>query len=450
MNKPVASRKVVVDTVPKLKRLCRKMMDLSEFAFDTETNDLRVNGDNSNFLCVGMSISWGASDCYYIPLNHRREEDIDRNIPSKKFKKYMQEVFDREDVTIVGHNLKFDLHVLKRMGIVMKTRSIYDTMLASWICDENIPKGLKENSERVFGYNQSHFAEVTDSVPKEIKKEFGLKANSRATFDLVLIDEGYPYAIDDAFYTWELYLYYMDKVEEENMGDILSKHMFPFLITLFNMEERGVVVDVDKLDGMKEDMQKDLDNLMYDMTEIVGVEFNANSSKQLGELLFGYQPEIPYYKSLDKYRKGDDKEREKIKKDYNKKVEEQENSILMKKSFHFKPRSVTQKGAPQTNSATLWSLSHLSFKNKRKNEGVEFCKMLMDYKVLEKLKTAFVDGISEMIYDDGKVHCNFNQVGADSGRLSCSKPNLDFNVVGHYTVMCNSKFRENGEALLVA
>ena len=66
----------------------------------------------------------------------------------------------------------------------------------------------------------------------------------------------------------------------------------------------------------------------------------------------------------------------------------------------------------------------MKYKNKRKQEGVEMCKAIAEYSKLEKLKTAFVDGILEQLYEDGKAHPSFNQIGTDSGRLSCSKPNL--------------------------
>lgn len=74
----------------------------------------------------------------------------------------------------------------------------------------------------VFGIDQTHFKEVTNDVPNSIKKEFGYKASQKVTFDLVLIDDGSPYAIDDSFYTWHLYLYYMDRLEEEKMDKIFT------------------------------------------------------------------------------------------------------------------------------------------------------------------------------------------------------------------------------------
>lgn len=66
----------------------------------------------------------------------------------------------------------------------------------------------------------------------------------------------------------------------------------------------------------------------------------------------------------------------------------------------------------------------MTYKSKRKQQGVELCKLLLDYKKLSKLKSAFIDGLLEQLYDDGKAHPSFNIIGTDSGRISCSNPNL--------------------------
>ena len=394
-KRPEIKEYEIIDSVSALKRLSLRMRNVKEFAFDTETNTLRVAGDSDEFICVCITISWGAYNNYYIPIGHRREEDIDRNLNPADVVRYLQPVFDREDVLVIGHNLKFDLHVLTRIGFTFKREmKMYDTMLAVWLCDENSSKGLKENSVRFFDYQQDHFLDIINDVPKEVKKSFGLKASSKATFDLVLIEDGFSYALEDSFLTWNLYLLCLDRVENEGMTDILEKHMIPFLGTLYRMEERGVVIDTDMLATMKVDMEEDLDNLLYDLTELLGAEFNPNSSVHLGKILFDYTKDNA---------KGE---------------------VLSLPSFSFPVISTTGTGAPQTNAHTLWVLSNKTYKTKRKNEGVEFCKKLMEYKQLMKLKSAFVDGLSEQVYADGKVHCSFNQVGADSGRLSCSNPNL--------------------------
>ena len=217
---PEIRQYVIVDTHMKLYHLAQRLMAVNEFAFDTETNTLRVYGKNKNFRLVGMSISWGDNDNYYIPVNHRRTEDIDRNIPEDMLRDFLKIPFERRDIRIIGHNLKFDLHVIKRIGIEPKTTDFFDTMLASWLCDENTPNGLKENSMEKLKLKQTHFADVTTTVPKEVKLEFGLKASNKATFDLVLIDDGAPYALADSFNTWKLYIGYLDLLVEEKMDKI--------------------------------------------------------------------------------------------------------------------------------------------------------------------------------------------------------------------------------------
>ena len=400
---PVMKRKKVIDTISQLMKLARRMSTIDEFAFDTETNTLRVNGPNKEFICVGISISWSDYDNYYIPLHHRREEDIHRNIKESKLRKYLSPIFAREDIRIIGQNLKFDLHVLARLGIHIRTKDVFDTMIAFWLCDENTPNGLKENTEMNFGIPQTHFVDVTNNVPKEVKKSFGYKATQKVTFDLVLIDEGSPYAIDDSFYTWNHYLVMLDRLEEEGMSKIYFNHYAKFLLTLFHMEERGAVIDQDYLTVMNTEIDEDADRLLYEMKDIAGVDFNPGSSQQLGELLFAYVPP----KKLEKEP------------DY------AETSVLMQNTFGLKIISTTDSGAPQSNFATLHKISKMEFKkNKRKQEGVEFCKKLMEYKKLAKLRDAFITGMPDHIYDDGRVHPNFNIIGADSGRISCSSPNL--------------------------
>ena len=201
----------IITDEERLEWLSDVMMDIPEFAFDTETNTLDVLGPNKNFKCVGISISWGENYNYYIPVGHIREEDIDNQIDLDIVVDYLKPVFERTDVIIIGHNLKFDMHVMKRIGIEIKTTDLFDTMLASWLCNENTPNGLKDNSLEKMGLKQTHFAEATATVPNEVKKQFGFKANSRVTFDLVLIEDGAPYAIADAFYTYCLYLGFTDR-----------------------------------------------------------------------------------------------------------------------------------------------------------------------------------------------------------------------------------------------
>lgn len=403
----------IVDTISALKKLARKMEHIEEFAFDTETNTLRVFGPNKDFSCVCITISWGEYDNYYIPMGHRRYEDFDRNLPAKKVRKYLGPIFERPSIRLIGQNIKFDLHVLARIGIHPTTTDIWDTMILSWLCDENTPNGLKENSAMKLGLDQTHFSEVTDTVPNEVKKEFGLKASNKATYDLVLIDDGAPYALDDSYLTWELYLGYINLVDQEKMTKIYLRSYQPFLQCLFKMEERGVTVDTNRLAEMSVEIDKDMEDLEYRMFELAGVEFNPNSSQHLAELFFGYIKPDP----VDK--KGNPKRDNK-----GNLVKAKVNWNIVEASFNFRVSSTTDAGAPSTSADTFWYISQMTFKNKHKQRGVEVAKLLTEYKKLSKLRSAFIDGLKTQVYDDGKAHPSFNIIGTDSGRISCSEPNL--------------------------
>ena len=134
-KKPAIKHYVIVDNIKKLRKLAAQLENLEEWAFDTETNTLKVYGYNKDFKCVGISISWGDYNNYYIPLGHIREEDWDRQLSLKQVVRYLRRPFEREDVRLIGHNIKFDMHVMARIGINIKTQDLYDTMIASWLCD---------------------------------------------------------------------------------------------------------------------------------------------------------------------------------------------------------------------------------------------------------------------------------------------------------------------------
>lgn len=430
LKQPRMKKYVIVDSLKKLKSLATKLSTIDEWSFDTETNTTEVVGENSKFKCVGISMSWGLYDNYYIPLTHVREEDAHRQLDTKLVVKYLKPQFERTDIRLVGRNIKFDMHVFARIGIWIKTLDLWDGMVVDWLCNENLPKGLKENTMLKLGIEQEHFGDVLKTIPKEVKKEYGFKANQKATFDLALIDDAAPYALADSFYTWCLYLGELEEIEKEKMDKIYAKTYTKFLRTLFVMEERGIPVDLDRLNQMQEEIQVDIDNLMYEIYELAGCEFNIGSSEQLAEILFGYEkPVTPIWESDDpkkiaKWNEMTEKQRENAQNKYLAEQAERDNRPTRKNSFNFKVLGSTATGAPSTGADTLFKLSKQSFKNARKNEGVKMCKLVLEFKKLEKLKTAFLDGLKEQLYDDGKAHPSFNIVGTDSGRLSCSSPNL--------------------------
>ena len=385
----------IIRTAGQLKHLAEQMMDLEEFAFDTETNTLRVNSDTKEFKLVGISISWGVDNNYYIPTGHVYETDIYQNIPLAYVRKYLKPVFGREDARIYGWNLKFDMHVMKRVGIDINTTDLVDGMIMSWLTNENSSNGLKDNTLRIWGEKPRDFSDVVNSIPESRRKENGIKKNvKKVPFSLVDIEDGALYAIDDAFNTFRNCVYLLDIMEEEEMDTIYLKMYTKYIITLFVMEERGVVVDRARLDEMKVHIQSDLEKLMYEMVELVGIEFNPASNQHLAEILFGYTES------------------------------KNPNDNLINMSYGFRVETATKKGMPQTGNDVLKKILRHNYKGNHRKNGLKLVDKLLKYKKLNKLYTAFILGIDVLVYPDGKVHPNCNIIGTDSGRISMSEPNL--------------------------
>lgn len=394
----------VIQTRSRLKKLVKKMQKIKEFAFDTETNTLRVQWKGEVKL-VGISICWGKYNTYYIPVGHFFDEKD--QLPAELVIDMLRPIFEREDIRIIGHNLKFDRHVLADFDINFSTKDLFDTMIASWIIDENEQKGLKHLTDIIYNIPQGHFDECLKTVTTEEKKAYGLKGSSKPPFQLVRISVGAPYAMADAYWTWRHYVdWTQDLIEKEDMSSIFYKKMMPFSDTLYKMERRGANVDEKMLERMKIKAEKDLADLEYQIIEIAGVKFNVGSGQQIAELLFGY-------------------------KKFNNKGEFTGNIDIINKNFGYPVIATTKGGAPATGEKDLKPLLRMTFKkDKRKQEGQKMLRLLLKFKKLNKLKTAFIDGLLSQRYEDGKVHPTFNLGGASSGRLSCIAEGTPIKCIG--------------------
>lgn len=389
----------VIITEDRLKLLADKLMHLQEFAYDTETNTLRVQHPGE-MKGVGISICWGEHDTYYIPIYHKFDP---YTLSIDKVVKYLRPCFKRKDVRIIGQNLKYDLHVVANMDMEIETIDVFDTMVARWITDENEEKGLKEMTSVIYDIPQTHFDECLETVTKFERKKLGLGTKKYIPFEYVRLKYGAPYALADAYWTWRHYVdWQLEMLEKEDMETIFRKGSMPFLLTLYKMERRGARVDLDKLNIMAEQAKKDLDDLEYKIVELAGVyPFEVSSPQQVAELLFGY-------------------------KKFNKQNEYSGNKHLVDASFNFKAVDFTKTGIPQTGDDQLKDVlkRYANTKDARKKEGLELIVHLRKHKRLSKLNNAFITGLIEQAYSDGKVHPTFNQCGTDSGRISCSSPNL--------------------------
>lgn len=395
-NDRVIRGEVITNEI-RLKRLAKKLKKVDEFAFDTETDSLRVQWTGEVNL-VGISICFGSNDVYYIPVGHFFDDD---QLPLGTVLKALKPAFERHNVRILGHNLKYDMHVLSCFGINIITTDLFDTMVGSFTIDENEQKGLKHLTSVIYGVKQEKYDGCLATVTNEEKKAYGLKASNKPPFQLVRIAIGAPYAMADAYWTWRHYVdWQLDQLREGEVEKIYLNVVMPFLRTLYNMERRGVNVNKDRLLEMQRKADSDLIQLEYDIVEIAGVEFNPSSGQQIGEILFGY-------------------------KKFNKQNVYSGNKHLVDNNFGFPILSTTGGGAPSTGETELRALLALDYRrDERKLEGLKMIRLILKYKKLSKLKSTFIDGLLGQIYEDGKIHPTFNLGGATSGRLSCSQPNL--------------------------
>lgn len=429
----------IVTNELELRRLKKKLMKLEEFAFDTEFSSLRMQYKGETEF-VGCSFSWGKDQNYYVSVGSAVNSESEQ-VDLKTFRKIMKPVFAREDVRIIGHNLKAELHALANIDIPVATTDLFDTLVAVWNIDENNEVGLKEVVGRYYKYEQTHFKDLLYTIPKTVWEEFEIGKEKELNATLVDMYIMAPYALDDTYWTWTIYLDIQDAMEEEGAEPYFYTRQMPYLQVLLNMERRGIRLDTKRLMEMHKMAQKDLEDLEYQIYEIAGVEFSITSGQQLAEILFGWEKKKPIYKKIYEPiidpktgkqgvyktgpRKGELKWKEKNDKDVIEGYEFSGNRHLIDMSFGFPMTPLTKDGQPTTGGDELEELAKKKYKkNKRKAEGIEMLKLILRYKRLSKLQSTYMEGLAEQVYSDGKIHASFNQTGTTSGRLSASGPNL--------------------------
>jgi len=227
-------------------------------AFDTETNSLE------NPEIVGFSFAWEEKRAYYVPINHFYL-GVGKQIDESKAIEAIKELFKRK---IVGHNLKFDLKMLRKYGVYLEPFS--DTMILAWIIDPDSPVGLDSVAKRYLNHQNIKFKEIIGK-----KKDFSE----------VPIEEATKYAAEDALISLKLYPVLTKRLWDEVKWD-LENIEIPFINLLIDMENEGIKLDIEYMNELKEKITKKLNELTKEIYELAGSEFNIKSPKQLSHILF--------------------------------------------------------------------------------------------------------------------------------------------------------------------
>ncbi len=257
-----------IDTVPHIYTLIEtqdeadKLASLIElkgnFCFDTETTGLNPNLDT----LVGISIALEAHKAYYLPNNGKIDFD-------KRFKA----IFESEKISKIGQNIKFDMLVLKNIGIDVKGK-LYDTMILQYLLNPDLSNGMDYMALTHLNYTTIKIEDLIGKGAKQLK------------MDSVPIGKVLDYAAEDADITYQLNEILWAKIKSEGLEKLYFDIEEPLIKVLTQMEFDGVMIDSNILGEYAVLLEKEIEGIELEIRKYAGDDLNINSPKQLGELLF--------------------------------------------------------------------------------------------------------------------------------------------------------------------
>lgn len=331
-----------------IKKLVEELLQQREICFDTETSSL----DYFSLDIVGLSFSYKVGEAYYVPCPN----DF---VQAKFICDFFKPILESKKILKIGQNVKFDMLVLKRYDVNV-CAPMYDTMIAHYLIEPDMKHGMDFLSETYLGYTPVHIEEL-----------IGKKGKNQGTMRDVPIEKISEYAAEDADITLQLKQKIAPMIIKHEVNNVLEAIEHPLIPVLAKMEWEGVKINEQYLNTYSKELEADMLSTRDEIFKLAGMEFNVDSPKQLGEVLF------------DKLKIPEDKK--------------------------------TATGQHATNEEVLSRLA-LNY---------PIANSILNYRELTKLKSTYVDALPQMINKKtGRVHTTFNQTIAATGRLSSIGPNL--------------------------
>lgn len=340
----------LMDSAEKRKTLISQLAKAEVICFDTETTGL----DTITAELLGIAFSIENGKAFYVTIPEKEEE-------AKAVVAEFHPIFSDEKKTLVAQNYKYDLCVLKRYGLEFKAKA-FDTMIAHYLANPDMRHGMDFLAETYLGYK-----------PVSITELIGKKGKGQDNMRDVDVEEVKEYAGEDADITLQLYEKFDPLLDEVEARKLFNEVEMPLIPVLGAMETEGIKLDVPALKSMSEELNTDLIKLQAEIKELAGVEFNIQSPKQLGDILFDY------LKIDDKAKRTGKTKQYKTSED------------VLSKLVTAHP----------------------------------IVPKILDYRSVQKLKSTYVDVLPDLVNPKtGKIHTTYNQAVAATGRLSSDKPNL--------------------------
>ncbi|NOU04164.1 MAG: DNA polymerase I [Novosphingobium sp.] len=358
------SRYVCVQTLDVLDEWIAKAFAARVVAFDTETSAL----DAIRADLTGVSLATGPGEACYIPLGHGGTDmfaEKPPQIPLAQAIARLKPLLESDAVLKVGQNAKYDINVLARHGIAVAP--IDDTMVMSFDLDAGRSEdgiggghGMDELALRHLGHTALAFKDLCGTGKKAI------------SFAEVPLDRACEYAAEDAEVTWRLHRLLKPRLSEEAATRVYERVDRPLVPVVAQMERHGIKVDRERLAGLSAAFAAETGTLESEIHGLAGQPFTIGSPQQLGAILF------------DK--------------------------------LGYKGGKKGKSGQYSTDQSVLERLS---------GEGAAIADKVLEWRQLSKLRSTYTEALQAAINpDSGRVHTSYSLVGAQTGRLSSTEPNL--------------------------
>ncbi len=341
---------ILLNEKDKLFEVINSIKKESFVAFDTETTDIDAN----NAKIVGFSFAYDDKKAYYVPISHFYLGVLEQ-ISLEDAKEALKLL---NNFKLIAQNFKYDYQIIKN-NFNLEMNIYADTMLMSWLLDPSSKIGLDFVAQKYFDHTMLAFKDV-------VKKG--------ENFSSVELEKAALYASEDAIITYKLYFKLLELFKEENLEHLLEIGIsleFEFTKVLANMQENGIKIDTKILEELKIKNASYIQSLTKQIYSQAQCEFNINSPKQLGEILF------------DK--------------------------------LSLKASKKTKSGY-STNEMVLQSLY----------EEHQIIPLLLNYREAYKLQSTYIEPLLQLALqtNDNRIYTSFLQTGTATGRLSSKNPNL--------------------------
>jgi DNA polymerase I len=325
------------------------------FAFDTETTSL----DYMRAEIVGVSFAVEPGTAAYVPLAHVYPGAPDQ-LERARVLAALKPLLESEAHGKIGHNLKYDAHVLANAGIALAGMR-FDTMLESYVWNSVATNhDMDSDAKRYLGLTTITFEDVAGRGAKQL------------CFDQVPLEKAGDYAAEDADVTLRLHAALWPQLQSvPALAKLYEECEQPLVPVLLAMEHHGVLVDRERLRAQSREFARELQHLLLQAHREAGHEFNIESPKQLQQILF--------------------------------------------ERLQLPVRRKTPTGQPSTAEDVLEELA----------ETYPLPRIVLEYRALAKLKSTYTDKLPEQVNErTGRIHTNYAQAVAATGRLSSVDPNL--------------------------